>query len=68
MNLQDKHRLVEIEERLKRVRHSLDGIMPIWHQVKLKVQTSEAEISRLEEERLKLQQGQLALAFDDLNF
>lgn len=68
MSAAEKNRLAQIEDRLKRARSSLEGLLPIWSQVDRKVKTLDSEIKALEDERLKIVQGQTAFAFDDLNF
>ncbi len=65
---QEKQRLVQIEVRLTSARHLLDGFLPLWTDLNRKVQGLRSEIDVLEEERLKLQEGQLTMNFEELNF
>jgi hypothetical protein len=64
----EKQRLKMIEDRLKAARHILIGIEPIWVQVDRRMKSLELEIKNLEDERVKLQQGQLTMNFEDLCF
>lgn len=60
----EKHRLSKIEQRLNVARHTLEGLQPVYDQVATKVRSLKNEIDTLEEERLKIQQGQLSMSFD----
>jgi hypothetical protein len=64
----EKHRLHDLEERLKRARHALEGLLPVWQTVNQRVRSLEDELRVLEDERLKIVQGQTAFAFEDLSF
>jgi uncharacterized small protein (DUF1192 family) len=68
MNLQDKVRIEELERRATKNRHVLEGLIPVWNQVDRRVKDLQAEIQRCEDERMKLQQGQLSMSFDEFNF
>ncbi len=60
----DKHRLSKIEQRLSAARHTLEGLEPVYEQVSSRVRSLRNEIDTLEEERLKIQNGQLTMSFD----
>jgi archaellum component FlaC len=64
MENQTERRLKEIEDRLKNVQHSLEGILPIWNQVDRKVKSLQAERERLENEKERLTQGELPFDLD----
>lgn len=64
----EKHQLKVIEDRLSRLRHSLEVLVPLWSQVDRRMKSLQLEVQQLEEQRLKLTQGQMILNFDDLNF
>lgn len=56
-----KEKIRSLEERILKARHLLEGILPVWTQVDRKKKHLELEIDKLEEERLRLQEGQLNL-------
>lgn len=60
----EKHKLKEIEERLAKTRHTLEGIIPIWNQVDRRKRQLELDIKLMEDERLKLLNGQTVMRFD----
>jgi hypothetical protein len=68
MSNAEKLRLSDIEDRLRKQRHILEGMIPIWSQVDRKVKSLQLEIERLEEERSKLVHGQTVFDFSNLKF
>ena len=60
----EKKRLGEIDAELQKLRHLLEGLMPIHMQVDRKVKHLELRIKFLENERLELSQGQLRIDVD----
>ena len=54
-------RLVEIEKRLERAKHILAAFIPLHVVIDRKVRGLNNEIKTLENERLKIQQGQLPM-------
>lgn len=60
----EKQRLKEIDDRLMHLKHTLEGIVPIWIQVDRRKKTLELEIKVLEEKRIELSQGQIEFGFD----
>ena len=61
MESKEKKRLKDIEDSIKCSKGTLEQIMAIFHQVDRRRKNLELEISLLEQEKVKLQQGQLAL-------
>lgn len=61
MNDSEKSRLIEVEERLKKTRHLLEGIMPIFISINTRRKVLEKQLNDLEDERTKLVQGQMLL-------
>lgn len=57
-------RLIEIEQRLERAKHILAAFIPLHVVIDRKVHGLNSEIKTLENERLKIQQGQLPM-FDE---
>jgi len=53
-----------IDEKIKHLRHTIEGILPIWEQVDRRIQQLSLDIARLENERLNLANGQTELRFD----
>lgn len=64
----EKVRLAEIEDRLKKQRHVLEGLLPVWTQVDRRVKHLQNEIGTLEEERSTLLNGQTEFDFTNLKF
>jgi len=62
----EEHRLREIDEKLAKLRHLLQGLIPIWSQVDRKVMSLKSDIEHLEKQRLEVSQGQLQ--FDTFDF
>lgn len=58
-------RLIQIDERMKALKHLIEGLMPVYMQVDRKIKALELEISLLEEERESISQGQLELGSTD---
>jgi uncharacterized coiled-coil protein SlyX len=53
------YRLKEIEFRITKLKHTLEGLIPIWTQVDRKVSSIKAELDRLEDEKCAIDQGQI---------
>jgi hypothetical protein len=51
--------LKEIDEKLKTLKWAFENFMPIYHQVDRKRRSLDLEIKVLEDEKQKLQQGQM---------
>lgn len=54
-------RIDEIDLKLSKLRHTFEGFLPIYHQLDRKIKGIELEINTLQEERIKLTQGQFVL-------
>lgn len=54
-------RIDEIDLKLSKLRHTFEGFMPVYHQLDRKIKSLQLEIKALEEERIKLTQGQFTL-------
>jgi len=54
-------RIDEIDLKLSKLRHTFEGFLPIYHQLDRKIKGIELEIKALQEERIKLTQGQFML-------
>lgn len=55
----ETNRVVEIDQRLSKLRHTFEGFLPIYHQLDRKIKGLQLEMKSLEEERVKITQGQL---------
>lgn len=61
-------RLDEIEKKQERLRHTLEGLIPIWTQVDRRVKTLQFNIETLEKEAQLIKEGQTEMQFNDLDF
>ena len=68
MSNAEKLRLADIEDHLKRERHILEGLIPVWTHVDNRVKQLKEKIEVLEEERSKLLDGQTVFDFSNLKF
>lgn len=59
MSQKEIKRIEEIEENLKHLRHTYENLLPIHSVVDRKKRNLELEIKVLDDERIKLSQGQL---------
>lgn len=64
----EKFRLADIEDHLKKKRHVLEGMIPIWNTIDRKVKSLQLEIEQLERERSELLHGQTTFDFENLKF
>lgn len=64
MNFQDRAALKELDTKLDRLKHALEGLIPVWCTVDRRVKSLKNDIDQLESQRIKLQEGQLAFSFD----
>jgi phage shock protein A len=58
------YRIKELDFKLQKVKHSLEGLIPIWSQVDRKINSLRHEMKMLEDEKASLLQGQLRLDLD----
>ena len=58
-HLTESDQIKQIDCRLKNVKHSLSGILQIYQTVSSKKRDLEAQIQALEDEKIKVSQGQL---------
>ena len=52
-------RIQEIDNRLSKIKHILEALIPVWSQVDRRVNALKAELDHLNEEKIKLTEGQL---------
>jgi hypothetical protein len=65
MNHFEKSQEIEqVEHKLVSVKSLLEGMLPIFHQVDRKVKSLQTQIHHLEQEKIKLSQGQLRFDLD----
>ena len=57
-------KIKEIDEKIRGVRSLLEGILPIYHQVDRKKKSLETQIHILENEKVRLSQGQMLFDLD----
>lgn len=52
-------RIKDIDKRLSDLRHKLEVLIPIWNQIDRRVSSIQGEIKYLEDEKMKLSEGQM---------
>jgi archaellum component FlaC len=62
----EEFRLKEIDQELSKLKHSLEGLIPIWSQIDRRLHALKEKVRLLEEERFRINEGQLQ--FDEFDF
>lgn len=57
-------RLAELDQKIEKARNTLEGMLPIYHQVDRKVKSLQLDIKCLQDQKDRILDGQLTLRFD----
>lgn len=55
----EENEIKQVDSKIQSVKSLLEGMLPIYHQIDRKVRSLQNQIHHLEQERIKLSQGQI---------